>query len=250
MPRRIYTFHMPGPTVVSLGVVLACASSLLVSADQTAPTQRPVAAAASAGSSRSVAAISGVWDYNKNLSVDAATGKPEQTPQSATQGRRGGASASSGGGGGGTTPATSGGGSSLDWERRMEAMFIAERRALVGDLMEVPEILTIRVTNESVTFVDDLKRERTYPTDGKLRKYQIGAAQFEARASWDGTRFRKDIEGSNGFRMSEVYFLGEDGNRLIVVLRIGDPKKVEAQFGVNRVYDRVTLPALKGRPTF
>ena len=122
----------------------------------------------------------------------------------------------------------------------MEALFIAERRALIRDLMEVPEIMTIRVTNDGVTFVDDLKRERTYLTDGKLRKYQIGAAQFEARASWDGTRFRKDIEGSSGFRMSEVYFLAEGGDRLIVVLRIGDPMKIESQFGVNRIYDRVT----------
>jgi hypothetical protein len=38
--------------------------------------------------------------------------------------------------------------------------------------------------------------------------------------------------------MSEIYFLIDDGSRMVVVIRIGDPRKPETNFGVNRVYDR------------
>jgi hypothetical protein len=45
--------------------------------------------------------------------------------------------------------------------------------------------------------------------------------------------------------MHETYFLSEDGKRLFVIIRVGDPptekeKEKGAQIvGVNRVYDRV-----------
>ena len=121
----------------------------------------------------------------------------------------------------------------------MYAALVAERRVLVRDLLEVPERLTIRASASEVTFIDDLKRERTFTADGKMQKYQIGAAKFDARAVWHETYFRKDIEGPNDFKMSETYFLGEDGNRMYVIVRIGDPKKPETLAGINRVYDRI-----------
>jgi len=201
----------------------------------------------------SAEAISGVWDYNDALSVDAATGRPERAPRSATQRQvPSGPPAASGGGavrspgnpgggganGGGERGGGRGGGAD-EARRAMAAVMAAERRTYVRDLLEVPEILTIRASAAEVTFVDDLARARTYSTDGKMQKYQLSAARYEARATWSGTYFRKDIEGSNNFRMSETYFLSEDGNRLFVIIRIGDPRKPETLAGVNRVYDRV-----------
>jgi hypothetical protein len=59
-----------------------------------------------------------------------------------------------------------------------------------------------------------------------------------------GQLFR-EIEGARGFKMHETYFLSEDGKRLFVIIRVGDPprekeKEKGAQIvGVNRVYDRV-----------
>lgn len=199
----------------------------------------------------SAEAISGVWDYNDALSVDAATGRPERAPRSATQ-RQGpaGPPAASGGGAGrnpGSSGAPGGGergggrGEGADEARRaMAAVIAAERRTYVRDLLEVPEKLTIRASDGEVTFVDDLARERTYSTDGRMQKYQLSAARYEARGTWSGTYFRKDIQGSNNFKMSETYFLSEDGNRLFVIIRIGDPRKPETLAGVNRVYDRVS----------
>ena len=239
-PVRSTLFAVSGPTLLSLGValvVLSGAFRLTLAAQQAPPgaarsetpkTPEQIAAMR--------AAMNGVWDYNDDFSVDAATGRPEQAPLSATQRGRGAAS----GGRPGPGPAGGGGGGVNDeFERRALAMMIAERRSLVRDLLEVPERLTIRASATEVTLVDDLDRARTYPADNRLRKYQIGAAEFEARAKWDGVQFQKDIEGPNNFRMAETFFLNAEHTRLIVIVRIGDPKKPTEQFGVNRVYDRV-----------
>ena len=202
---------------------------------------------------RAIAAdvFSGLWDYNEALSVDAATGRPERAPRSATSrpvprgaGGGGGGGGRVGGGvpGGGLGGAGGGGGRGDGVEearRAMASVIAAERRTYIRDLLEVPEKLTIRATTDAVTFVDDLQRSRTFPTDGHMQKYQLSAARFEARAGWFGTYFRKDIEGSNNFKMSETYFVSEDGSRLFVIIRIGDPKKPETLAGVNRVYDRI-----------
>ena len=72
-------------------------------------------------------------------------------------------------------------------------MGIMDTREIIRDLLEVPELLTFKVTPEAVTVVDDLGRERVYPTDNKKRKYQFGAAVFDARARWDGAVFKKEI---------------------------------------------------------
>jgi hypothetical protein len=38
--------------------------------------------------------------------------------------------------------------------------------------------------------------------------------------------------------MFETYFLSDDGNRLFVIIRIGEQTKNAPVVGVNRVYDR------------
>jgi hypothetical protein len=218
--------------VLTAALVTGCLGAVALSA------QSP-AAGPSTAPDASVPAMSGSWDYNEQLSVDAMTGRPEQAPLAANQ------RPPRSGGGGRTTGAArppAFGGSSDDFERRVLASFAAERRALVRDLLEVPEHLSIRVTDTAVTFIDDLDRERTYPSNNRKQKYQLGAAQYEARARWEVGQFHKDIEGANSFKMSELYFLSEDGARLYVVIRIGDPKKPEDLVGVNRVYDRIGQP--------
>lgn len=115
-------------------------------------------------------------------------------------------------------------------------------RSAARDLLEVPWSLAIDVTPESVTFVDDLERSRTYLTDGKRKKFQLGAAVFNAKTYWDGARLKKDIDAAGSFKMTETYFLSEDASRLFVIIRLGDPKQATAKnaplAGVNRVYDR------------
>jgi len=67
----------------------------------------------------------------------------------------------------------------------------------------------------------------------------LSASVFEAKAYWDGTQFKKEIAGSDGFKMSETYMLSENGQRLFVIVRLGDPQQKDAPLvGANRIYDR------------
>jgi len=252
------------PASVVLTLCLTGGSVFAVDQQQpSGPSPRTVSSAAPEPSV--LDGLSGLWDYNAELSVDAATGRPEQAPRSAaarqvappasTQAVRppvtGGATPAApnpaGTTAGGTNPGgngsggNGGGGASFDEARRAMAILLAaERRTLLRDLLEVPEKLTIRAAAETVSITDDLKRERVYATDGKKRKYQLSAAIYEATGGWQDSAFRKEIHGSNNFKMTETYVLSEDGKRLFVIIRIGDPRRPETMAGVNRVYDRIS----------
>ena len=241
-------------------LTLCLTGGSLLASDQQQPSASPTRTVSTAPPSASVLEkLSGMWDYNHELSVDAATGRPEQAPRSAAarpvapsggnaapprppvtggggpSGSGNGGPSAGGGGGGGN------GNSQYDEARRAMALILAaERRTLLRDLLEVPEKLTIRATAEQVSITDDLKRERIFATDGRKRKYQLSAAIFEATSGWQDAAFRKVIEGPNNFKMSETYFLSEDGRQLFVIIRIGDPKRPETMAGLNRVYDRIS----------
>lgn len=202
----------------------------------------------------------GVWAYNPEESVNAATGKPERAPRVAAArvpaGRPVGSPADTGmvsapgdlgGRGGSLGPASPGFGAggaggpiggSVGPVGATVAM-VQENRSLTRDLLEVPETLTVKVDPQTVTFIDDLDRARVYPTTGERRRYQLGAARFHAAAAWAGSTFEKKIDAIDGFRMTEVYFLSENGRRMFVILRVGSTRKGAPVMGVNRVYDRV-----------
>ena len=150
-----------------------------------------------------------------------------------------------GGYGGGASGYPGGGFGGGDGGMSPFTLSMSELRGLERDLLEVPEVLKIKVTDGTVSFTDDLDRERTYPTTGKKQHYQLGAASYDAKVHWEGNQLFKEIEGTRGFKMHETYFLSEDGKRLFVIIRVGDPptekeKEKGAQIvGVNRVYDRV-----------
>jgi len=159
----------------------------------------------------------------------------------------GGFGGGAGGYGGGAGGYPGGGGTYVGGDGGMSpfTLSMSEERGLRRDLLEVPEVLKIKVTDATVSFTDDLDRERSYPTTGKKQHYQLGAASYDAKVHWEGNQLFKEIEGARGFKIHETYFLSEDGKRLFVVIRVGDTptekeKEKGAQIvGVNRVYDRV-----------
>jgi hypothetical protein len=228
-------------TVLAGGVLVGIGWSA-VDAQQTpqGPPPTPVVATNAPGPEQ----FSGIWDYNADQSVDAATGRREQNPR--TSQRRGAATSAmapvgpiySGPAAAAPVPGYAGG--------TMPGMvLVSELRELTRDLLEIPEQLTLGVADSTVTITDDLDREQTYPTDKKSHKYQLGAAVYHARVFWDGHQLKKEVEGADGqFKLSETYFLSEDGQRLFVVLRVGDPERQgrgrNPINGYNRVYDRVT----------
>jgi hypothetical protein len=238
----------------AFSLVLAVGASVaLQSAPQTPQEIKPPATPTVSSDAPGQEFFAGDWDYNSDDSVDAATGRREQGPRSATQRRglpgsggvRSGPNPNNpygGGGFGGGSGGSGGFGGGGGMMPGFGMVYVNPLRDLRRDLMEVPEAFRISVTTEAVTFTDDLDRERTYPTNGRKQKYQLGAAVFDAKVRWDGHQLKKEIVGEENFRMQETYFLSTDGNRLFVILRLGDPQRLEKNAppdGVNRVYDRV-----------
>jgi hypothetical protein len=186
--------------------------------------------------------FAGVWDYIPSESINVATGRPEQSARNATQrppvARR-------------PPPVTTAGAEAAEGSGRGSVGSVAgnpfgptpemlrENRDMTRDLLEVPETLRIVVSNGTVTFTDDLERSRVYPTDGRRERYRMGASEFHARVQWDAGRLRKDIEGAFGFTMSETYYLSPDGNRLFVIIRVGQPVRGRPLTGFDRVYERI-----------
>jgi hypothetical protein len=114
-----------------------------------------------------------------------------------------------------------------------------EARDMARDLLEVAERLTIKVGQDTVTLTDDLDRQRTYTTDNRKERHQIAASRFEIRSEWRDSQLIQHIEGGFDFKMSQTYFLSPDGERLFLMVRIGEPRRDAPQAGFNRVYDRV-----------
>ncbi len=187
--------------------------------------------------------FSGLWDYNADQSLNVLTGRPEQRPRSATL--RGGVPV-----GPLATPARSeeGGRGSRDGRVRLGAAngigptpaMMRESRDLARDLLEVPETLQIDVGDGTITITDDLERSRTYTTDGRKERQQIAASRFDVRTSWVDGQLRQEISGAFDFRLTQTYFLSPDGDRLFVILRVGEPRDDEPQAGYDRVYDRIS----------
>ncbi|HWB31259.1 MAG TPA: hypothetical protein VG736_12210 [Vicinamibacterales bacterium] len=178
----------------------------------------------------------GVWTYNAGDSVDVATGKPEQGPKG-TPARSTRTAA--------PRPTPNDGGADRlggpDQGRQPEfgpsPLALRASRDLMRDLLEVPQSLDVKVASNAVTMIDDIDRSRTYPTDGSRQHYRLGGSEFNARVQWRDSQLRKDIDAAFGFKMTEVYYLSDDGQRLFVILRVaGAPRN--APIGANRVYDR------------
>ena len=191
------------------------------------------------------ARFTGQWDYNDDESINAGTGRREQTPQSATARSAANNAPRSPQG----APAPAAGPSGFDSGTgvyralpTVTASMIRDAENFVRDLLEVPEQLQIRVDDGSVTFVDDLSRERIYQTDGKGREYQLSAAKFDARVTWDGVQLKREVTGGRGFKIFETYFLSDDGDRMFVIIRVKSPTRPGFIAGFNRVYDRVSQP--------
>ncbi len=213
------------------GLFATLVAGALVQSATPAPAPAPLSAEANAAVGQR---FSGTWEYNPELSVDAATGRSESS--AAASQRRGVI--------GGPAPAvvrgTAGLGpsSSSVIQDGVYSLYVA-RRDTRRDLLEIAPQFRIQVAQDALVVTDDLDRVLTFPANGEKQSYQLGAALFDARSSWDGDRFRIDIEGPDGLKIDETWFLSEDGSRLFLVIRVGDPDKDTRVVGVNRVYDRV-----------
>jgi hypothetical protein len=234
------------PQALVLTLVTALGQTGAPSAPE--PPSTPVPSAAS--KARPHTDLAGTWKYNADESINATTGRPETAR--AVNDRRGvgrgggvrggvppgGQASNPGGGYGGGYQGPVGGGGFGPGSDIGNALFLEQRDAQ-RDLMEIAPQLKFDVSSSTVTITDDLDRVLTFQTDGKSKKYQLGAAVFDAKTSWSGAQLRNDMEGPDGLRITATYFLSDDGDRMFLILRVGQPAKDGPPVGVNRVYDRV-----------
>jgi hypothetical protein len=224
--RRLLLMTAMGTLVMLAGAPVALRAQTIAAVVPSAPVE-PVAHAP--------ADFAGVWMYNAHESIDVATGKPEQGPKGVparstrTVAPR---------------PVPSDGADRMggpDQGRQSEfgpsPLALRASRDLMRDLLEVAQSLDLKIAPNAVTMTDDIDRSRTYPTDGSRQHYRLGGSEFNARVQWRDSQLRKDIDAAFGFKMTEVYYLSDDGQRLFVILRVaGAPRN--APIGANRVYDR------------
>jgi hypothetical protein len=181
----------------------------------------------------SLAAFNGLWIYNEEHSINIATGRPERAPRNAPATPRPAAPRRPV-----PAPGTMEGPPEQGSPFAPSPQMLRENRDMLRDLMEIAESLELAVTPESLSIIDDLRRERSYATDGRFARYRLGASEFRARVSIEGNRLRREIEGTFGFRMTETYFVSPEADRLFVILRVGSVARGRPPVGADRVYDR------------
>jgi hypothetical protein len=115
---------------------------------------------------------------------------------------------------------------------------IALLRTAMRDLLETAERLSFQIKPDSVTITDDLNRTLTYATSGAKEKRQLAATKFDVKTRWNGQALTQEITAWT-FGMTEVYLLRDDGQELLVSIKIDKPQFQPPIKNIARVYVRI-----------
>ena len=221
--------------------VVACV--IAVSASQQSQSSE---AAGSGAPAERAANLAGSWEFNEDASKDdqrnwrRPVGQTRPVPGSGGGG--GGGGGYSGGGQGPTSmgggPGGWGGGGGGYLPRPSSAMYEADLRRALRDLLEVAESFRIALGPGHVVITDDLERTLTFSTTGKKEKHRVGTTTFEARTIWDGGLLKQDIESVGGFHMMQVFFPSEDGQTLFLSITVDRPEFKPPIKPITRTYRR------------
>lgn len=183
-------------------------------------------------------ALGGLWKVNTDLSSD--TSKLQQQTDNATQSaaatgsRRGGGGFGFGHGGGG-----GGGGNKPSTTNSQQGL---ETRALLREMADTPQALTVIIADDTTTFTDDQGLVRKFTTNGKKETIDLGTAQVDSISKWDGGVLTVELTGGN-FKLTETYQLTVQGHELVVALASLNTGNKSANTGaaavpIKRIYDR------------
>lgn len=180
--------------------------------DPTPPqTQAP---APTPAANQSPSALGGIWKFNKELSSDTSKlqTQADNTPQTGSAPPAGGHHGGYGGGGFGHGGGGGVGRSQTSTEQGLQT------RALLREMAEPPDQVTIVVTNETTTFTDDQGAVRKFTTDGKKESIDLGTAKVDSVSKWDGGTLTVEMTGGN-FKLTETYQLTVQGHALVVEMK-------------------------------
>jgi hypothetical protein len=209
--------------------------------DPTPPqTQAPAPAPApTPAANQTPSALGGIWKFNKELSSDTTKlqQQADNTPQTSNNTPVGGHHGGFGGGYGGGRGGGGGSPSSANTEQGLQ------RRALLREMAQPPDQVTIVVTDSTTTFTDDQGAVRKFTTDGKKESIDLGTAKVDSVSKWDGGTLTVEMSGGN-FKLTETYQLTVQGHALVVELKsaTSGSKNTNAPVGsavpVKRIYDK------------
>jgi hypothetical protein len=162
--------------------------------------------------------LGGAWTMNRDLS--APPGSQPAAPADGPRGRGaggagggfgGGMGRRGGGGGFGRGGGPRGGGAGRPSRDEMEA-----RRALVGEVLQMPARLTIAQEGDRLVFIEPDGVTRTYVANGRAEKHQLTNGTIETTTAWDGPRLRMTIAAGDRLRLTRTFIVKAGPRRLEV----------------------------------
>jgi len=160
--------------------------------------------------------FAGQWHFDKDLSSPAPQLDASESPNGREpSGRSGGFGGRSGRGGFGGR----GGGGSYTGGSQMSSEDMLTMRALMRELSEAPQLLTVVVSTDSIGFTDEHGGSHKFRTDGKKEQIELGpSAKVDTKTKWDGDILDQEFSAGH-MKMTETYQLTPDGRFLIATIQ-------------------------------
>jgi hypothetical protein len=201
-----------GATVQAIGVWMATAALLAVTANGVAAQGRP--------------SLSGQWRLNAGASD--AGGAPSDAGMPGPQGGR----APLGGGFGGLGGPPMGG---MRGRAPVDPDQLKQRRDLVRELLEPVARFTLAHDAQAVTFTYADGRQVRYRTSGRPEKHQAVNGTVETETRWKGETLERETNLDDGLRITET-FTRESATQLVVTVKVSGGPMRRAR-PLRRVYE-------------
>jgi len=187
--------------ITALGGALALPGSFVASA------QAPAPAAVHPN-------IDGAWVLNRDMGDQMQRGGGGEGGE-----REGGGGHRHGGGGGYGVSGMGmgrgmGGGGQMSDEQKQE---MERRRALMKELLQPSDRMTLTVENDMVTFTESDGRVRKFRTDGKKEKHQFDNGTVETKSKWDNSGLVIETDLQSGMKLTQTYTIAAGEKRQLVL---------------------------------
>jgi len=199
--------------ITALGGALALPGSFVASAQAQAPAaDHPD--------------INGAWVLNRDMGdqVQRGGGGGEGGDGEGSGGHRHGGGGGGGYGGGGGGMGRGGGmggmgrggmgGGQMSDEQKQE---MERRRALMKEMLQPSDRMTVTVENDIVTFTESDGRVRKFKADGKKEKHQFDNGTVETKSKWDNTGLVIETDLQNGMKLTQTYTVAAGEKRQLVL---------------------------------
>jgi hypothetical protein len=115
---------------------------------------------------------------------------------------------------------------------------MAAVRTAMRDLLEIAERLSFHVAADTVTITDDLDRALKFSTRGAKDKRLLAATEFTAKTQWTDRVLTQEISAWT-FRMTEMFLPSNDGQELLILIKIQKPTFSPPIKDMTRMYVKV-----------